>query len=160
MSELLYPRPPRLYFLATSLMPFASVTVAAALTGMSAITTVCALIGTLGAMAAAGTFVMSWVPAPGQSRWRSKFVLWINEPKPNRLQRWYAPLFAAAVAGVLSEIGRSVVAFASVGARLSGNDIAAASGIGLVEGVLVALAFGAGFGLAGFIRPSFAKRAT
>ena len=87
-------------------------------------------------------------------------MLWIHEPKPNRLQHWYVPVFAAAGGGLLSEAARTFITFAKVGARLSWQSVGEASGIGILEGVFVALVFGAGYGLAGLVRPRFAKRAT
>ena len=158
MNESPYPRPTRSYFLVTGLLPLVAVAVAAVLVGMSAITTISAFLATLGAMAAAGTFVMSWEPTSGRSRLQSRFVLWIHEKTPNRFQHWYVPVVAAAVGGGLAEVARSFVMFTKAGTRLSADAAAMAASVGILEGVLVALAFGAGFGLAGFVRPRFSGR--
>jgi hypothetical protein len=150
-----HPRPARSYFLLTGLMPFAAVLVAAIMTGMSAITAFASFIATLGAMAAAGTFVMSWERPSGRSQWRSRFVLWLHEPRPNRLQHWYVPVVAGATAGGLSEAARAVIVFSTIGTRLSSNELLTALVVGILEGLMIALSFGAGLGIAGFVRPKF-----
>ena len=157
MTQLSYPKPARWYFLVTALTPFAAVVGAALITRMNAITAIVAFIATLGAMAAAGTFVMSWHRPEGRSRWWSTFVLWINRPKPNPLQHWYVPVVAGAAGGAVSEVARTIVVFAIIGVRLSWDALVTAAAIGILEGLLIALVFGAGFGLVGFVRPRFER---
>ena len=152
MMQSHYPIPPRWLFPITGLMPLAVVAAVAFATRMSALIAIVAFVAMMVAMASAGVFVMSWHPPAAGSRWRSTFVLFIDKLEPNPLQRWCVPVIASAVAGALGEVARTVVVFSSLGAPLSGDPLLTSAAVGVVEGLLIALAYGAGFGLVGFIR--------
>lgn len=145
------PRPAPWVPLVGIVTPLASVAVAAVVTGMSAVTAVAALISLLIAMAAAGTFVVSWEPTPSRSVMQSRLVLWLDKQHPNRLQHLYMPVIAAAAGGALSEIVQLLVPFARLGLTFSRHALLGAIAIGVVEGVFVVLVLTAGFGFVSLI---------
>ncbi len=144
----------------SSLIPFLAVALAAAVTGMSVITTIAGVIGFLAPMIAAGTFIMSWAIRPDRSLLRAEFDLWRDKPKPTWLQHWYVPVIGAAAAGTGAELLRTGIAFVKTGAPLTLPIVAGAAGAGVLEGSLIALVFPLGAAFAWFIlRPRWRRAA-
>jgi len=144
----------------SSLIPFLAVALAAAVTGMSVITTIAGVIGFLAPMIAAGTFIMSWAIRPDRSLLRAEFDLCRNKPQPTWLQHWYVPVIGAAAAGTGAELLRTGIAFVKTGAPLTLPIVAGAAGAGVLEGSLIALVFPLGAAFAWFIlRPRWRRAA-
>jgi hypothetical protein len=130
-----------------SLAPLACAAVVAFITGVNAITAIAALLGALIPMIASGTFLVALDIRPDRSALRATFDFMWNKPTPNRLQRWYVPLVGAAFGGAGAELCRTVIVFVRAHAPFSSYLLATAAGLGVLEGVLLALALALGFGI-------------
>jgi hypothetical protein len=120
-------------------------------TGISSVTAIAVVLGTLVPMIAAGTFLISLQIRPDRSPLQATFDFMWDKSSPNRLQRWYVPLIGAAIAGMGAELLRLLVSFARVGARPPFDLVATAAAVGVFEGVFLALALALGFGVGSVI---------
>ena len=145
------PLPPKLPSFRTirlaSLIPFAVAALIILSVGIHLVTGVVVLAAVVVTIAAAGTFALTLHIAPDRSVWRATFGLMLDRAHPKWLQHWYVPLASAALAGAVAETARAVLA----GGDLSWSVVGGTVLVGVLDGVVIALALALGFGLSSWL---------